>query len=50
MDDIALGERFSRKDDHSLEKVVHGRDEQAVTRELQRAGAKTPSPSSRSAG
>lgn len=36
-EDVARGERFSRKDDHSLEKAVHGQDEQAVTRELARA-------------
>ncbi len=36
-DDVARGERFSRKDDHSLEKAAHGQDEQAVTRELERA-------------
>ena len=39
-DDVALGERFSRKDDHSLEKTVLGRDEEAVTGELRRAGDK----------
>ncbi|MEU0674700.1 hypothetical protein ABZ330_17740 [Streptomyces sp. NPDC006172] len=36
-EDVALAERFSRSDDHSLEKVVLGRDEQAVTGELERA-------------
>ncbi|MFE6420549.1 MULTISPECIES: hypothetical protein [Streptomyces] len=36
-EDVARGERFSRKDDHSLEKAVHGQGEQAVTRELERA-------------
>ncbi|MFF3741219.1 hypothetical protein [Streptomyces sp. NPDC002566] len=36
-EDVALAERFSRSDDHSLEKVVLGRDERAVTGELQRA-------------
>ncbi|MFD0256107.1 hypothetical protein ACFVGX_34955 [Streptomyces sp. NPDC127113] len=36
-EDVARGERFSRKDDHSLEKAVHGQDEQAVIRELERA-------------
>ncbi|MFJ5276116.1 hypothetical protein [Streptomyces parvulus] len=36
-DDVALGERFSRKDDHRLEKAVHGQDAQAVVRELERA-------------
>ncbi|MEG3627328.1 hypothetical protein [Streptomyces poriticola] len=43
-DDVALGERFSRLDDHSLEKAVHGQDEQAVRRELEAAGAAPPSP------
>ncbi|MEU3612137.1 hypothetical protein ABZ725_07425 [Streptomyces sp. NPDC006872] len=36
-EDVALGEVFSRSDDHSLEKTVHGQDEAAVTRELRRA-------------
>ncbi|MBZ6132193.1 MULTISPECIES: hypothetical protein [Streptomyces] len=38
-DDVARGERFSRVDDHSLEKTAHGKDEQAVRQELERAGA-----------
>ncbi|MEU5629210.1 hypothetical protein [Streptomyces tendae] len=37
-DDVAQGEHFSRTDDHSLEKAVHGQDEQAVVRELEEAG------------
>ncbi|WP_307790481.1 hypothetical protein [Streptomyces actuosus] len=37
-EDVASGERFSRSDDHSLEKALLGRNEQAVTRELDRAG------------
>ncbi|MGW2642347.1 hypothetical protein [Streptomyces sp. NPDC001348] len=37
-EDVARGERFSRSDDHSMEKALLGRNEQAVTRELRRAG------------
>ncbi|MFD7563920.1 hypothetical protein ACFV7O_12080 [Streptomyces tendae] len=33
-DDFAAGEHFSRRDDHSLEKTVLGRDEHAISREL----------------
>ncbi|MFJ8540774.1 hypothetical protein ACIRFH_01945 [Streptomyces sp. NPDC093586] len=40
-DDVARGERFSRRDDHSLEKTLHGQDKQAVTRELEQAGTRT---------
>ncbi|MFB7091029.1 hypothetical protein [Streptomyces sp. NPDC056296] len=40
-DDVARGERFSRKDDHSLEKAVHGQDEPAVIRELERANTES---------
>ncbi|CAM5368318.1 hypothetical protein STENM223S_05430 [Streptomyces tendae] len=40
-DDVARGEHFSRKDDHSLEKAVHGQDEQAVIRELRRANTES---------
>ena len=36
-DDIAEGERFSRHDDHSLEKALLGQDEQAAVRALDRA-------------
>ncbi|WP_030038716.1 hypothetical protein [Streptomyces resistomycificus] len=36
-EDVARGERFSRKDDQSLEKAVLGQDEQAITRALDRA-------------
>ncbi|MFF4397239.1 hypothetical protein [Streptomyces sp. NPDC001480] len=36
--DVARGERFSRSDDDSLEKALLGQNEQAVTRELERAG------------
>jgi hypothetical protein len=45
-DDIAQGEHFSRRDDHSLEKAVHGQDKQAVTQELAQAStqARTASP------
>lgn len=39
-EDVAQGERFSRSDDDSLEKAVLGRNERAVTRELERAGRK----------
>ncbi len=37
-ENVALGERFSRSDDHSLEKRLLGRNERAITRELDRAG------------
>ncbi|MGV9291014.1 hypothetical protein [Streptomyces sp. NPDC003719] len=45
-DDIAQGEHFSRRDDHSLEKAVHGQDKQALIRALTQAGAqpRTASP------
>jgi hypothetical protein len=36
-EDVAQGERFSRSDDHSMEKAVLGQGEQAVTRELHSA-------------
>ncbi|MFI6038521.1 hypothetical protein ACIBBD_31190 [Streptomyces sp. NPDC051315] len=36
-EDVALAERFSRSDDHSVEKTVLGQDESAVVRELRRA-------------
>ncbi|GGL70570.1 hypothetical protein GCM10010129_12610 [Streptomyces fumigatiscleroticus] len=36
-EDVAAGERFSREDDHSLEKAVFGLGEQAVTEELRKA-------------
>lgn len=39
-EDVALGERFSRSADHSLEKTVLGRDEEAVIRELRQAREK----------
>lgn len=39
-EDVARGESFSRLDDHSLEKALLGQDEQAVTRELDRAGGR----------
>ncbi|MFF3849088.1 hypothetical protein [Streptomyces sp. NPDC002328] len=39
-EDVAEAERFARSGDHSLEKTVLGRDEQAVTSELQRARAR----------
>ncbi|MFJ3498478.1 hypothetical protein ACIPPJ_33485 [Streptomyces sp. NPDC086091] len=35
--DVALAERFSRQDDHSLEKAVVGKGQQAVVRELRQA-------------
>ncbi|MFG2315019.1 hypothetical protein [Streptomyces tendae] len=35
-DDFARGERFSRRDDHSLEEAVLGRDEHAISRELRK--------------
>ncbi|MCZ9345500.1 hypothetical protein NGM37_47955, partial [Streptomyces sp. TRM76130] len=38
-EDVALGERFSRKDDTSLEKAVLGRDEEAVSAALREARA-----------
>jgi hypothetical protein len=41
-EDVARGERFSRLDDHSLEKAALGRNEQAVTRELDRASGTRP--------
>ncbi|MBX9397919.1 hypothetical protein K4749_31125 [Streptomyces sp. TRM72054] len=37
-EDVARGERFSRRADDSLEKAVHGRDEQAVVSALEGAG------------
>ncbi|MFE2063083.1 hypothetical protein ACFXDH_11845 [Streptomyces sp. NPDC059467] len=39
-EDVAEGERFSRHDDHSLEKAVLGQDEQAVKRTLERTSRK----------
>ncbi|SEE79068.1 hypothetical protein [Streptomyces sp. Ag109_O5-10] len=36
-EDVAAGERFSRHDDHSLEKALLGQDEQAAERALDRA-------------
>ncbi|MGW7261401.1 hypothetical protein [Streptomyces sp. NPDC054834] len=39
-EDVARGERFSRSDDNSLEKALLGQNEQAATRELERAGRK----------
>ncbi|MFF0968630.1 hypothetical protein ACWDQO_14645 [Streptomyces sp. NPDC003703] len=39
-DDVARGELFSRSDDHSLEKALLGKDEQAVVRALTRAARK----------
>ncbi|MEU6555267.1 hypothetical protein ABZ915_34095 [Streptomyces sp. NPDC046915] len=39
-EDVARGERFSRSDDNSLEKALLGQNEQAVTRELERADRK----------
>ncbi|MFF3334167.1 hypothetical protein ACFYWX_32250 [Streptomyces sp. NPDC002888] len=39
-EDIASGERFSRSDDTSLEKVLYGQNEQAVKSELARASKK----------
>lgn len=42
-DDFAKGERFSRRDDHSLEETVRGQDEHAVSRELAKTnGRKGP--------
>ncbi|MGW7242882.1 hypothetical protein [Streptomyces sp. NPDC054804] len=38
-EDVAEGERFSRHDDHSLEKAVLGRNEDAVKRTLDTAAA-----------
>ncbi|MFE3164236.1 hypothetical protein [Streptomyces sp. NPDC059224] len=37
-EDVAEGERFSRHDDHSVEKAVLGRNEDAVRRALAHAG------------
>ncbi|MFJ3665843.1 hypothetical protein ACIPSE_05250 [Streptomyces sp. NPDC090106] len=37
-EDVASAERFSRSDDHSLEKAVLGQDAAAVTRALTKAG------------
>ncbi|WP_129308201.1 hypothetical protein [Streptomyces sp. L2] len=39
-EDVSRGERFSRKDDHSLERALLGQNEAAVTRELARAERK----------
>ena len=39
--DVSRGERFSRKDDHSLEKALLGQNEAGVTRELAHAARKT---------
>ena len=39
-DDVSRGERFSRNDDHSVEKAVFGEGAQAVRRELAKAGSK----------
>ncbi|MBG0854035.1 hypothetical protein I2W78_19825 [Streptomyces spinoverrucosus] len=38
-EDVARGERFSRRADDSLEKAVNGRDEQAVVHALETAAA-----------
>ncbi|MFI0237641.1 hypothetical protein [Streptomyces sp. NPDC016845] len=40
-DDFARGERFAQRDDHSLEETVRGRDEAAISRELEKAGDKS---------
>ncbi|MCH0571414.1 hypothetical protein I3F60_19450 [Streptomyces sp. MUM 136J] len=39
-EDVARGERFSRSDDHGLEKALLGRDERAVTRALRGGSGK----------
>ncbi|QOV41782.1 hypothetical protein [Streptomyces chromofuscus] len=36
-EEVARGERFSRRADDSVEEAVHGHDEQAVTRALENA-------------
>lgn len=41
-DDFAKGERFSQRDDHSLEQAVRGQGEAAISRELATAGARRP--------
>ncbi|MFD0460287.1 hypothetical protein ACFQ2H_39575 [Streptomyces violaceoruber] len=41
-DDFAKGERFSRRDDHSLEETVQGQGEAAISRELAKTGSKRP--------
>lgn len=38
-DDFAKGERFSLRDDHSLEQAVRGQDEHAISRELAKASS-----------
>ncbi|WP_309062158.1 hypothetical protein [Streptomyces sp.] len=43
-EDVALGEHFSRTDDTSLEKVLSGRDEQAVKRALESASGRPATP------
>ncbi|GGQ26398.1 hypothetical protein GCM10010266_57170 [Streptomyces griseomycini] len=43
-ENVARGERFSRTDDRSLEKLLAGRDGQAVKRALDSAGAKASAP------
>ncbi|CAL9599448.1 hypothetical protein SUDANB176_05402 [Streptomyces sp. enrichment culture] len=43
-EDVARGERFSRTDDRSLEKVLAGRDERAVRRALDSASGKASAP------
>lgn len=41
--DFAKGERFSQRDDRSLEETVRGQDEHAISRELEKAsGGKRP--------
>ncbi|MFD6434192.1 hypothetical protein [Streptomyces venezuelae] len=41
-DDFAKGERFSQRDDRSLERAVRGQGEAAITRELEKAGGRRP--------
>ncbi|MEU6676416.1 hypothetical protein [Streptomyces sp. NPDC046925] len=41
-DDFAKGERFFQRDDHSLEEAVRGQGEDAISRELRKAGGKRP--------
>ncbi|MFL9655506.1 hypothetical protein ACJ7VE_17520 [Streptomyces sp. PB17] len=41
-DEFAKGERFSQRDDHSLEQAVRGQSEAAISRELAKAGGRRP--------
>ncbi|MFE1147437.1 hypothetical protein ACFW42_09940 [Streptomyces albidoflavus] len=41
-DEYAKGERFSQRDDHSLEQAVRGQGEAATTRKLAKASNRQP--------